>query len=96
MAIGSWFLGVGCWSDVGVANVLGSCWLLPASICKRHMSPLFFRPGHVALVVGVAGDGGVAVVAVVAVVCAVVVAVVLQFVVACCLLVVDCCLLFLA
>ena len=55
-------MGVDCWSVVGVAHVLGSCWLLPASICKMHMSPLFFRHGHVALVVGVVGVGGVVVV----------------------------------
>ena len=96
MAIGSWFLGVDCCSVVGVAHVLDSCWLLPASICKKHMSPMFFRHVHVALVVGVAGVGGVAVLVLVVVVACAAVAVVLQLVlllVACWWLIAVCCLL---
>ena len=98
MTIGSWFLGVDCCSVVGVAHVLGSCWLLPASICKKHRSPLFFRHVHVDLVVGVAGAGAVAVlvlVVVVVVACvALAVAVVLHLVlllVACWWLIAVCC-----
>ena len=96
MAIGSWFLGVDCCSVVGVAHVLDSCWLLPASMCKKHMSPLFFRHVHVALVVGVAGVAGVAVLVLVVVVArvAVVVADVWQLVlllVACWWLIAVCC-----
>ena len=96
LAIGSWFLGVDCCSVVGVAHVLDSCWLLPASICKKHMSPMFFRHVHVALVVGVAGVGGVAVLVLVVVVACAAVAVVLQLVlllVACWWLIAVCCLL---